>query len=353
MTEEIKKQKIEQLAKWGYEFKDENKKLTDFLILHWEDTQKLAEAVGKLKKGLFEHVLPTIGNYITEKNWPSTIKSLIEIATTKDAEEWFNIRFINLRGIIDEHTLPYIFELIKIPNFYRYAKNIQALPEASKTDIKNCLGPELISILKTIPYVPDAIMLIPFMKILVKLFLQHKINIVYALDKSGRIIGFLFFCVMSNLGLSKRAKFYFMNVKKDTWWDIKTGVLYSEKQKKELAGKNVLLIDESIVSGDTLMVAEEFLFSFVGRDGRVIPAIFSDIDKKYRHYAITSELPSWYYYNYKSTEASDTAIAGVKETEQGIVEVNKETLAIATEVRIAFSKYGKIIAAYLKENMGI
>ena len=348
LSDEVKKQRLEQLAKWGYEFKEENKKLTDFLILHWEDTKSLAESVGERVQGLFQYILPTIGDYITEKNWKIVIKNIIELSTTIDANEWFNTRFMNLRVIIDERTLPYVLELAKIPRFCAYAENIRNLPEGDIIDIKNCLGPELIKILKSIPYVPDAIMLIPFMKILVKLFLQNNINMVYSLDKSGRILGFLFFCVMSNLGLSKKAKFYFMNVKTIDPKSLmieKLGILYSEKQKKELAEKNVLLIDECIIYGETMTAAYELLSSFVGRNGKVIRTAFSAIaSNKSKYHAATTAIPSWYY---------QSGISGVKETEQGTVEVDEGSREMATEVRRAFSKYGKLIAAYLKENMGI
>ena len=54
LSDETKKQRLEQLAKWGYEFKKENNRLTDFLILHWEDTQILAESVGERVQSLFQ-----------------------------------------------------------------------------------------------------------------------------------------------------------------------------------------------------------------------------------------------------------------------------------------------------------
>ena len=348
LSDETKKQRLEQLAKWGYEFKKENNRLTDFLILHWEDTQILAESVGERVQGLFQCIMPTIGKYITEKNWKIVIKNIIELSAATDANQWFGIKFMQLRVIIDERTLPYVLELAKIPRFCAYVENIRNLSEGNITDIKNCLGPELVSILKSAQYVPDAIMLIPFMKNLVQVFLQNNIEVVYAIDKSGRILGYLFFCVITNLGLSKKAKFYFMNVKTidpKSLMPEKVGVLYSEKQKKELIGKNVLLIDECIIYGETMTAAYELLSSFVGRNGKVIPVAFSAAqNKKSKYHAVTPAIPSWYY---------QSGISGVKETEQGTVEVDEGSREMATAVRKAFSKYGKLIAEYLKENMGI
>ncbi len=357
LSDEVIKQRLIQLDEWSYDCNQEfkNNKLTEFLLLHWEDTKNLRATMDEFGRGsVFKHVLPSIGNYITEKNWPIIIKRLIEISIPEydesyeenDTYYWlYEEKFRYLYRLIDERTLPYVLELVKIRKFYTYAGCIPKLSEEAVTDIKNCLGPELIKMLKSMPYLPDAIFLIPFMKNLLKLFLQNNINMVYAIDKSGRILGYLFFSVLSNLGLAKKAKFYFMNVRtSDT-----TVILYSEKQKKELAGKNVLLIDDYIDVGITIAAAYELLLSLTGQNGKVIPAVFS-VNTKLKaewkgpaYHAVTWKLPSWY---------GKGAFAGIKETEHGPVEVDEGSREIATAVRKAFSQYGKLIAEYLKENMG-
>ena len=362
LSDEVKKQRLIQLEKWEYDCNKEfkNTKLTEFLLLHWEDTEKLWNAMDDYSQaGIFRYVLPAIGNCITEKNWPTIIKSLI-VMSMADADEknetemyyWLYERsFKHLHRLLDERTVTYVLELVKIPKFYQYAGSISLLPEEAVTDIKNCLGPELMKILKSMPYIPDAILLIPFMKTLLKLFLQNNINIVYAIDRSARILGFLFFCVASNLRLSKQAKFYFMYVLHGD-----KAILYSEKQKKELAGKNVLLIDDYIDAGCTIAAAQEFLSSLTGKNGKVVPAVFSVASRLtktmeeerlvggwrgFAYNAVTWQLPSWY---------GKGELAGVKMTKSGLIEVDAGSREMATAVRAAFSKYGKLIAAYLKEN---
>lgn len=367
LSDEVKKQRLIQLDEWGYDHNQEfkNNKLTEFLLLHWEDTKNLRATMDDFGRGsVFTHVLPSIGNYITEKNWPIIIKRLIEMSipdpdenNETEAYYWlYEEKFRYLYRLLDERTVTYVLELVKIRKFYEYAGCIPTLPEEAITDIKNCLGPELIKMLKSMPYLPDAIFLIPFMKNLLKLFLQNNINMVYSIDKSGRILGYLFFSVLSNLGLAKKAKFYFMNVMRT---NKEVAVLYSEKQKKELIGKNVLLIDDYLDAGTTIIVAQELLASLTGKNGKVVPAIFSVTTKflakmeidisvgKWRglaYHAVVYTLPSWY---------GKKEFAGVKGTEHGLVEVDEGSRAMATAVRAAFSKYAKLIAEYLRENMEI
>lgn len=351
------KQRLEQLQEWGLDLsRKENQKVAEFLISHWEDVLEILDAMDKQPySSLFKFVMPVIGKHITEKNWLDVKKGLISLAKTADSAIWSE--FYALNRVMDERTLPYLLELSAKLSFLKHAKYINMLPEEHVRDIKNYLSPEMVKILELLGYVPEALLLFPFMKNLLKLFLQHNINMVYAIDKSARILGFLFFCVVSNLGLSKQAKFYFMNVPSVSGGG-KEGQLYSEKQKKELYGKNVLLIDEYVSSGKTIAAAYKLLSSLVGPTGKVIPTAYSvklselsdvkNIQAQYyrlkEYHAVAWQQPRWY---------GNIGFAGVEETLEGFVEISDKARPFAIKARNDLSKYAKIIAACLKESMQI
>lgn len=179
-------------------------------------------------------------------------------------------------------------------------------------------------------YFPEMPLFFPFMENLLILILKEKIDVVYAIDRSGRILGFLLYHILRDLGLLKGLKFYFILGSKGTNTPV-----YSEKQKREIVGKKILLIDEYISTGETINLAANLLRSIT--KSSVFSRAFSSIRGGYGE--VTSNVPSWYW----KKEYSGLAVK-----EHGEIEVDIGAQAIARDVRKSLLKLAKIIAKYLK-----
>ncbi len=245
---------------------------------------------------------------------------------------------LNVRlGILRDITNPQSMEVSRIYiEMYPNQTVSQALQTGmiSRTKLAECL-------VKIGPFIPEAILLIPFMENLVRLFKENKTDIVYAIDRSGRILGFLFHAVLSRMGLAKRAKFYFMNVYHKVW--DPSVCLYSKKQKSELKNKNILVIDDYAASGSTINTAIEFFKSLAG-EGKVVAAVFSSGRYTYSgssKLSVSTQEPSWY---------AKKEYSGVYEPfGNAPVKVDKGSLKIAKDVRNALLPLADLIADYLKK----
>lgn len=178
-------------------------------------------------------------------------------------------------------------------------------------------------------YFPEMPLFFPFMENLLLLILKEKIDVVYTIDRSGRILGFLLYHILRDLGLSKDLKFYFILGGKGT-----NTPMYSEKQKREIVGKKILLIDEYISTGETIHSSADLLRSIT--KSSVFPRAFSSIRSGYGE--VTSNVPSWYW----KKEYSGLV------KEHGIMKVDLGAQSIARDVRKSLLKLAKIIAKYLK-----
>ncbi|MBI4919258.1 hypothetical protein HY837_04960 [archaeon] len=174
-----------------------------------------------------------------------------------------------------------------------------------------------------------------FIELLINLTIKNNIKIIYSVDRSSRILGVLFHSVMSNLGLAKSIKFYFIHGTQEGETTI-----YSEKQKKELKGKNVLVIDEYAHKKTTINSVCSYLEQFTDT-GKVFPAVFSSEASGLN--SVTRKAPSWFF---------KKEYSGVKEREypMGGVEIDEAAKEIATNVRNSLRALAKIIAEYLKSN---
>ena len=154
---------------------------------------------------------------------------------------------------------------------------------------------------------------------------------------------------MSSNGLSRKVRCYFMNVYRITKprrgspppdevsliTDVRNAaVLYSEKQKKELKGKRVLLIDEYVAWSNTKIRATHYLRTLTGEKGNVIFMAFRN-----RKTHGLSGPPSWY---------ADSS-SGLSETKNGFVKVDKASREIAVKVRRVLSEFANVLAAILKK----
>jgi hypothetical protein len=180
---------------------------------------------------------------------------------------------------------------------------------------------------------PEAILLFPFMENLVRIFKRENIEMVYAIDKSGRILGFLFHAVLSRMGLAKKAKFYFMNVYDGEHG--RTPFLYSEKQLREIENKNILVIDDSYASGNTAKRVTNFFKIYTKT---VIFAAFSHGGRE--HFSVSNDLPSWF---------RREEYAGVHELGHGPVVINEEWRSTAKRIRNLLLPLAELIAEYLKK----
>jgi hypoxanthine phosphoribosyltransferase len=161
---------------------------------------------------------------------------------------------------------------------------------------------------------------------------KENIDIIYSIDRSGRVIGWFIFCVLSELGLARKIKCYFIHG--TTEGQV---TMYDKRQEQELKGRNVLLLDEFIAKGTTIEAVKKTLWWYVGAEGKIIPAALSS--KKKGYFEVTSDLPSWY---------EKKQYSGMTEKPHGGVEINEGAREIARSVRKALSDLGKIVAEYLR-----
>ncbi len=202
------------------------------------------------------------------------------------------------------------------------------LPAVSKSITPNN-WPEIVKTGRQVyQYFPEWILLYSYMERLLLLINNTGIDIVYALDKSARVLGFLLVIVLNNLDWLKDVKVYFMNVDK-----LEGGILYSEKQKQGLKGKKVLVIDEVTASGETMAKATSYLQKF---GAKVYSSVFAN--------EMGTTEPSWHSGFYGSQDN----YSGVREIKGGFVEVVKESRKFTVGVRKALIVLGKSIAKVLK-----
>ncbi|MEK6969410.1 MAG: phosphoribosyltransferase [Nanoarchaeota archaeon] len=188
---------------------------------------------------------------------------------------------------------------------------------------------------KYFPNHEETCKLYEFMRQLVHEVERSNVDFVYAIDRSGRILGFLLYQVLKKLGKLGKTKFYFMYATKEM--DV---ALYSEKQKKEIRGKKVLLIDDFSSVGNTMTSTLSYLRAF-GPE-KVIPYVFASFG--YRplrgredYHIVYDQEPSWFW---------KKEYSGLNEKPHGGVEVNKGAKEISRKVRKVLITFAEVIAEY-------
>ncbi|MEK6969224.1 MAG: phosphoribosyltransferase [Nanoarchaeota archaeon] len=293
-------------------------------IITWEQfVEDIIEMTNSLSlegtRILFEYCFDSnthIDKYITKQNWP-----------------FFKKLFPRLAGVIEERRgipsalhkgVSYLMNV----TFSLYSSNPE-LPEKAalligqkllKSDIYLWFGDEEVRLL------------VKFMKSLVKS--ADGMDIVYSIDRSGRILGILFYHVLRNLGLLKGIKFYFISATREG-----KVTFYSEQQKKEIVGKNILLIDDYISSGTTIQSTMNELRRLGAAS--VTARAFSTgyFADQHSFGTVSTVTPSWF---------GQTSYSGLNEKPQGGVEVEKYAQVRAREVRKSLIKFAEFIVEYLR-----
>lgn len=216
----------------------------------------------------------------------------------------------------------------------------------AESEIKrgNILWQDLVRcISKTNVYMPEAILFFPFMENVVRLCKEEKIEIIYALDKSGRLVGFLTQQVLSNLGMSRGIKVYFLNPKNTS--QLAT---YFKENAKNLKDKRILIVDEYSYTGHQISQILNLIKPILEK-GAVYAAVFSSVSRSVeegtgREYAVYKEIPSWWYMKeYSGVREIETKIALERHTQ-----VEPQIREIAASVRNSLITLAKVIAQYLK-----
>ncbi len=177
--------------------------------------------------------------------------------------------------------------------------------------------------------------LFEFIEMLIDFVNKNNIKIVYSVDKSGRILGILLHSVMNDLRISEGIKFYFIKGNMDLKGFVPSATtIYSEKQKEELEGKNVLVVDEIAVSGSTLKKVCRYLQQFTG-EGKVFSIAFSSSAPSGIQ-GMVDYVPSWH---------GSEQHAGITETEEGVESLKDK--AFTRNVRNSLRKFAKLIAEYI------
>ncbi len=172
---------------------------------------------------------------------------------------------------------------------------------------------------------------------------DKKIDFLYALDRSARVLGLLIMWGINRISKSRKIKLRFIR---------EHGEFYDKKQAKELSGKNVLILDEKTESGSNLEGARETLLPAVEPKGKVYTGSFYGIppdlketelydnflmDLPVRHGAPN---PSWY---------GKILMSGINEVGEHHVKIltDSKTRLTAIPFRKSLSKFADAIALYL------
>ncbi|MBI4016798.1 MAG: hypothetical protein HY363_03845 [Candidatus Aenigmarchaeota archaeon] len=259
--------------------------------------------------------------YCTKNAWPQAVSFFEELSKKKEGE----------RNLFVAYPVNEVFRSF-LPSFYNKSHLpleivIAVANKAVKTDVLYFFRLE------------EVLDFFIFSENVLKLIKSKKINVIYALDRSGRILGFLIYCVLSRLGFPlglKGIKCYFIHAAR------RAGVtFYSEMQKEEIKGKNILVIDEYVDTGETRLKIMRTLETL--SNGIVIFMPF--YSKLYHEGVLASGLsnaaPSWFW---------EKEYSGVVEKPEGGVAVEIELGAkrIAGNVRKVLSLLADVIVEYLK-----
>ncbi len=339
-------------------FVSRNKLRQRFLeIDHWEDVLDMKERAKFHYKQLFE-MLPAAMLLMDENKvtWEQIVKDLPALA-----DSLFPVRFGSItnkflgpneenkiREMISPQSWPYLVNfllLCKDPySFEKYLKLLLFLKNDGLSWVEIIKIMELTKKSNAQEFFEEVFeitQLFQFSLNLFNVFKENNIKVMYAIDRGGRILGFLFFQVLQELGIHKITGYFihgqnFIYSVDKSYAPGSSVTFYSEKQKKEIQGKNILLIDEFLETGTTLNAVSQELRKYA-TPGRVIPCVFSS--KTGGYYSVSSKCPSWY----KKKDYS-----GFDEKETGGVEVNRGAQAMARGVRKCLSKLAEAIALYIQ-----
>lgn len=161
---------------------------------------------------------------------------------------------------------------------------------------------------------------------------KERIQYVYAIDRSGRILGFLIQRVFSHL--KKKISVYYI------FCDHPRGVVafYNQRQKGEILSKNVLVIDEYTQTGETLKLVTAALRQAVGPQGKVVAVAWGARYHATEFKVLCGSAPSW---------AQKERFSGMEE-EGNRVKVSPALITHARKIRKSLSELAPIIATYLK-----
>jgi adenine/guanine phosphoribosyltransferase-like PRPP-binding protein len=284
-----------------------------FLRAHIDDTGRLlamAESAGQDGFLFGEAGLPAIERFLDDRTWPGLLavveRCLHDLSYNGFRLSWteFCYQLRLFRKVLPEEYIRSMLAMVFETEAYRF------------------FSPG------------ELVKFFVFAEEVVKLVKAKGIRIIYAIDKSGRILGFLIHAVLRALGMSGAVKSYFLNYRRGA------GVqFYDARQKAELRGAAVLVIDEYAASGDTLVQVSAAIDELGGR-----PFVFAFAAQSPRDTnSVSSLLPSWY---------GSEKYAGVMETVHGLVEVDKGSAAIARAVRNSLAELAPIIAEYVRVRLG-
>jgi hypothetical protein len=267
---------------------------------------------------------------------------LSDIAISRDNSGYFFSHIISsYKGIINDDTWDVLTKMFKNANSYGLSYQYKFTPDIIAEVQKGISSDDFASLLEKIYAarvheiftIPEVFAFFIFMKRCVNTIKKEKIEIVYAIDCSGRILGVLLSTVLRRLKLSKLVKFYFLHGTRGG-----EATFYSEKQKKEIKGKNVLVMDEYVSSGSTITYVKQSLKKYVGKKGNII--LFSFGEGLGNYSSAIKWCPSFY---------GNEMFSGMKEKEEGGVYINEDIISRTREIRQTLTKFGKIIGDYLKE----
>ncbi len=257
---------------------------------------------GQAVSRMFTEIFPEVKDLINQENWKEWTITIQDMALGKKPEESMAKLYLFVKLFGQEHKKIYL--RLKEADYFRYFPNHE-----------------------------ETCKLYEFMHRLVHEVERSNIDFVYAIDRSGRILGFLLYQVLRNLGKLGKTKFYFIHATIDG-----EVTFYSEQQKNEIRGKNILLLDEFVSAGRTMQATVSHLQSW---GGRVIPYAFACFQGGAlygnNYNAVSEGEPSWFW---------KKDYSGVQEKPHGGVEVNKCAKEISQKVRKVLIKFAEIIAEY-------
>ncbi len=370
LTELVGSDLLDELNKTYYP-QSRNKRFVDFLALHWDDFNKTLQHLQNLNGRYFNYpysllmdlrtLFPLIESGLV--SYDDLIKPLLDLSLEKG--DFTNSGLVQ---VIESMVESKGFTKHKAKTFIAFLQRLDA------RNIHNCIG--LISYViqsKKIDYETaleigdmvfeskffnyfnstEDIPLFKFADTLLQLVKEKNIDLIYAIDRGGRILGVLSYHILSGLKMKIPCYFILVNRKGEV-------SPYSKDFQKIIKNKNILLIDEFVRVGGTIRGAKSY---FINNGAKSVESlVFSSNIGGYN--SVFSELPSWYYKkeysgfietgkfdNLEDKEYMDKFSPEVRTAIQNRAPIvaNKEWGKIMREVRLCLKILAKAIVIYLKE----
>ncbi len=303
-----------------------HQKLIDLLVEHPEFVLQLQKKYKKEQldtffKGILPYVEPLI--FAEPIDWNKTRKNLLEILNILKNYNYIFVKYM-LSNFVEKVFIGFNLEQFSVilQDIIKSGMHDFKLPKTSQHMERNLFLHD------------EVVVFFLFVEKIMVIFKEEKINTIFSIDKKGRLVGFLFFLVLSKIGYSGGVKSYNILA-------TKAGrVIMSDKIKKEsLVGKNILLLDEYVETGTTMEATKEFLENLVGPTGKIIAcAPYAQFPKE-KYHSIKAGCPMWY-------SEEDTRITGVAEKQDG-TGVERQLDGPSRKVKVALSRLSNAIAKYL------